>query len=374
MRTIRELVKKESREILRDPITLGTAIFLPLVMLFIFGYAISLDVTDISMAVYDQDRSQESDRFLESFTSSGYFLREYDLDSFVEVDQVLDRGKASIVVVIPPEFSRDIQFGRTAQVQMLLDGTFSATALIVSNYAEAVVGRYSTELGRTALASRGIAAPGPIRILPRVWYNPSMKSVNYIVPGLFAVLLMAFPPMLTALAIVREKERGTIQQIFVSPIRPFTFILGKVLPYAAIAFGEMLLILLTGTLWFHVPFKGSAILLINMSLIYVFCTVSIGVFVSTITKTQLAAMLLSLIVTLMPSFLFSGFLFPISTMPYVLQLYTYVFPARYFNDISRDLFLKGVGIEYIRLNMAFLILYTAALLVIASLRFKKKVA
>jgi ABC-2 type transport system permease protein len=198
--------------------------------------------------------------------------------------------------------------------------------------------------------------------------------VNYIVPGLFAVLLMAFPPMLAALAIVREKERGTIQQIFVSPIRPFTFILGKIIPYAVIAFGEMLSILVTGTLWFDVPFKGNIFQLITMSLIYVFNTVSIGVFVSTITRTQIAAMLLSLIVTLMPSFLFSGFLFPIAAMPYVLQLYTYAFPARYFNDISRDLFLKGVGIEYMWINMGLLVFYTGTLLAIATLRFKKKVA
>jgi ABC-2 type transport system permease protein len=374
MKTLSELIKKEMKEIFRDPITLGTAVFLPLVMLFIFGYAVSLDVRDISLAVYDQDRSQESGKFLEAFTGSGYFLRKYDLDSFQQVDEILDRGKASIVVVVPPDFSRDIQADTTAQVQMLIDGTFSATALIVSNYAAEIVNRYSTELAAAALSRRGIAAPAPIQVLSRVWYNPSMKSVNYIVPGLFAVLLMAFPPMLAALAIVREKERGTIQQVFVSPIRPFTFIVGKVIPYAAIAFGEMLLILVTGTLWFHVPFKGSAGLLITMSMIYVFCTVSIGVFVSTITRTQLAAMLLSLVVTLMPSFLFSGFLFPIATMPYALQLYTYVFPARYFNDISRDLFLKGVGIEYLRLNVALLVLYTAALLVMASLRFKKKVA
>jgi ABC-2 type transport system permease protein len=185
---------------------------------------------------------------------------------------------------------------------------------------------------------------------------------------------MAFPPMLTALAIVREKERGTIEQIFVSPITPLNFILGKIVPYGVIAFGEMLLILIAGTMWFRIPLRGSLPLLIGGSLIYVLCTVGIGVLVSTITATQLAAILLSLIVTLMPSFLFSGFLFPIASMPYVLQLYTYAFPARYFNDISRDLFLKGVGIEYLWWNALLLMLYTLALILIASVRFKKKVA
>ncbi|MCR4288319.1 MAG: ABC transporter permease, partial [Deltaproteobacteria bacterium] len=197
------LVKKEAKEILRDPVTLGTAIFLPLVMLFIFGYAISLDVEDVSMAVYDQDKSQESNRLIEAFTGSGYFLLNHHLNSLKEVDGVLDGGKASIVMVIPPGFSEDINSGTKASVQILLDGTFSATALIVSSYATAIVNTYSSDLVSAYLAGRGIRAETRVRIVPRVWYNPPMKSVNYIVPGLFAVLLMAFPPMLTALAIVR---------------------------------------------------------------------------------------------------------------------------------------------------------------------------
>lgn len=374
MKILYALVKKEAREILRDPVTLLTAIFLPLILLFIFGYAISLDVEDISMAVYDQDRSQESRRLLDAFTSSGYFLMNYHINSFKEVNDILDRGRASIVVTIPPGFSEAINSNRRATIQILLDGTFSATALIISSYATAIVKRYSHHIMARYLAMKGIVAEVSVEILPRVWYNPPMKSVNYIVPGLFSVLLMAFPPMLTALAIVREKERGTIEQIYVSPIRPSIFILGKVIPYGAIAFVEMLLILATGTLWFHIPFKGSYILLIATSLIYVLCTVGIGLFVSTITRTQLAAVLLSLIITLMPSFLFSGFLFPISSMPYVLQLYTLIFPARYFNDISRDIFLKGAGMEYLWWNILLLIVYTLILFTMATLRFKKKVA
>jgi len=219
-----------------------------------------------------------------------------------------------------------------------------------------------------------VRVPGHLRLVPRVWYNAPMRSVNYVVPGLFAVLLMAFPPMLTALSIVREKERGTIQQIFVSPLRPAMFIVGKIVPYAAIAFGEMLLILAVGTLWFAIPFLGSLWLLLAASLLYVFATVGIGVFISALVKTQVAAVFLSFIATLMPSMLFSGFLFPILNMPYVLQLYTYFFPARYFNDISRDLFLKGLGIEYLAGNLALLALYAVALVAIASATLRKKVA
>lgn len=368
------LIKKEAKEILRDPVTLGTAIFLPLVMLFLFGYAISLDVEDISMAVYDQDRTQESRRLIEAFTASGYFIPRHYLNSDRDIDDVLSRGKAVIAIVIPPDFSKDVNSFKKANIQIILDGSFSATAMIVSSYALAIVNSYSTDLMERYLKQKGVQQRHLVGAVPRVWYNPPMKSVNYIVPGLFAVLLMAFPPMLTALAIVREKERGTIEQVYVSPISPRVFILGKTIPYAIIAFGEMLLILAAGTLWFHIPFKGSLFLLMMISAIYVLTTVGIGLFVSTITRTQLAALLLSLIVTLMPSFLFSGFLFPIATMPYMMQLYTYFFPARYFNDISRDIFLKGAGLEYLWCNTLFLVVYAAALFALASMRFKKKVA
>lgn len=368
------LIRKEWLEIIRDPITLGVAIFLPLVLLFVFGYGISLDVKDVRLGVYDQDRTQASERLVEAFTASGYFRVARRFSSLDEATRALDRGRVTVALVIPPEYSRLLAGGRTASIQILIDGSFSPTALIVSNYAAAIVNTHSMALAERRLETLGLQVPGRVSVTPRVWYNAPMKSVNYIVPGLFAVLLMAFPPMLTALAIVREKERGTIEQIYVSPVRPAVYVLGKVLPYAAIAFGEMLLILTVGTLWFEIPFQGSLALLLGASLIYVLVTVGIGVFVSTVARTQVGAVFLSLVVTLMPSFLFSGFLFPIATMPYMMQLYTYAFPARYFNDISRDLFLKGVGIEYIWGNALLLALYAAVIFAAASLRLRKKVA
>lgn len=371
---LRALVRKETIELLRDPITLGVAVLLPLLLLFIFGYGISMDVEDVPIAVYDQDRTPHSERLVEAFVQSGYFRLQRNLWSPRDVDAALDGGEATVVVVIPPQFSRMLAAGREAPVQLLVDGSFSPTALIVSNYLAAVVNRFSTELAERRLAELGLAPPPPLQLQTRVWYNAPMKTVNYIVPGLFAVLLMAFPPMLTALAIVRERERGTIEQIYVSPVRPAMFILGKIIPYAGIAFAEMLLVLAVGTLWFEIPFRGSLALLLGASLLYVFVTVGLGVAVSTVARTQVAAVFLSLVGTLMPSFLFSGFLFPIATMPYVMQLYTYAFPTRYFNDISRDLFLKGVGIEYLWGNLALLALYAVVLFGAASLTLKKKVA
>lgn len=368
------LVRKELIEIRRDPVTLALAVVMPLVLLFLFGYGISLDVADVRLAVLDRDRSQASAELVERFTASAYFRRVVDLDSPGAIADALDRGDVTAVLVIPAGYAADLTRGRAAAVQVLIDGSFSVTGLIVSNYANAIVNDHSMRIARRALAERGVTPPEAVRVATRVWYNAPMRTVNYIVPGLFAVLLLAFPPMLTALSIVREKERGSIEQVYVSPLRPPVYILGKILPYAAIAFAEMLLVLAVGTLWFRIPMRGSLALLLGASLIYVLVTVGIGVFVSTSTRSQVAAVFLSLVATLMPSVLFSGFLFPIATMPYVMQLYTYAFPARYFTDVSRDLFLKGVGIEYIWGNMLLLAVYAAALFAAASVRFRKKVA
>ena len=371
---LRALVRKEFIELARDPVTLAVAVLLPLVLLFLFGYGIRYDVEDVALAVRDQDRTPESARLVERFTRSGYFRQVAQLDSPRAITDVLDRGRAAIVLDIPPGFGRDVVQGREARVQVLLDGSFSPSALIVSSYAAAIGSAYSAELSEAALRRLGLPVPGGIRMEARVWYNPTMRSVNYIVPGLFAVLLMAFPPMLTALAIVREKERGTIAQIYVSPVRPSLFVLGKIVPYALLAYAEMLLVLVVGTWWFGIPFRGHVAWLLAASLLYVFVTVGMGVLVSTITRTQVSAVLLTLVFTLMPSVLFSGFIFPIATMPYVLQLYTYAFPARYFMDVSRDLFLKGVGIEFLWANLALLAAYGLAVLAFASMRLRKKVA
>lgn len=371
---LRALVRKEAIELLRDPITLAVAVVLPFIMLFLFGYALSMDVRDVSTVVYDQEKTQAGSRLVDAFAQSGYFSVRGHVESSAAAARELDRGAATLAIVIPPDYGRNLASGREASVQLLIDGSYSATALIVSNYAAAIVNSHSNALARERLQQAGLRVEEPLRPVVRVWYNASMKSANYIVPGLFAVLLMAFPPMLTSLAIVRERERGTIEQIYVSPVRPAIFILGKVLPYAALAFGEMTAVLAVGTLSFGIALRGSLTLLLGASLLYVFVTVALGVAVSAVSRTQVAAVFLSLVGTLMPSFLFSGFLFPIATMPYLLQLYTYAFPTRYFNDISRDLFLKGVGLEYLWGNMALLAAYAVILFAVASVALRKKVA
>lgn len=371
---LRALVRKETIELLRDPVTLAVAVLLPFLMLFLFGYAMSMDVRDVRLVVYDADRSPQSVRLLEAFSQSGYFVVHRRVGGIVDVEAALDRGEASVGLVIPEGFSRALAAASEAEVRVVIDGSFSPTALIVAGYAIAIIDRQSTEAASARFAATGLRPAEALRLEARVWYNAPLRSANYIVPGLFAVLLMAFPPMLTALAIVHERERGTIEQIYVSPVEPAMFVLGKTVPYAVLSFGEMLLVLAVGTWWFDVPMRGSGVLLVAASLLYVFVTVGLGVAVSAIARTQVAAVFLSLVGTLMPSFLFSGFLFPIGTMPYVLQLYTYVFPARYFNDISRDIYLKGIGLDYIWGNVALLAVYAMLLFVVASISLRKKVA
>lgn len=359
---VHAVVRKESQEIARDPITLGVALVIPLIMLMLFGYAISLDVRDVPMAVWDQDGTPQSRALADAFERSGYFRIVGHVADARGLRTTLDGARAKLVLVVPPRFAARFARGELVAVQVLVDGTYSNTAEIVGAYADAIVARFG----------RGASA----RIQPevRVWFNAEMRSANYVVPGLFGVILLALPPLLTALAVVREKETGSIQQVFASPLTGREFVLGKLVPYAAIAFVQMLLVVGFGLLWFDVPVRGSLPLLLAVGLVYVFCTVGIGLLVSTITRKQVVAMLLALVLTLMPSFLFSGLLFPIFTMPYALQLYAGSFPGRYFVDLSRDVVMKGSGLTDIWRNVAVLAVYTLAVFAVAAVRFRKKVA
>ena len=362
---------KEAREILRDRITLGIAIALPVVMMVLFGYAITLDVRDIRLAVLDEDGGPESRELIAAFVASGYFrlhATAYDLDT---VARLLDRGEVRVALVIPADFSRNLRRGLPADVQTLLDGSFANTAIVALNYVDAIMDATTHRVQEAALAARGVRLAPAIRLDARVRYNPDLRGERFVVPGLFAVILMAFPPLLTALAVVRERERGSILQIAIAPIRAWQFLGGKLLPYAGIAFLEMVLLLALGRLWFGVDVAGSVPLLLALAVVYVFCTVGIGLLVSTSTRSQVVAILLAIVLTLMPSFLFSGFLFPIETMPVVFQWYTHLFPARHFVEISRGISLKGAGIEHLWPSAGLLAVYAGVVLTLACLRFRR---
>jgi len=356
-------MRKETLEIVRDPITVGIALFMPLLMLFLFAYAISLDVDNAPLIIVDQDRSAASRALSEQFLNSGYFRLESAPNDAVEAEHALMQGRARAVLFIPEHFARRLERGEAAPVQFVVDGTYASTAAIVSAYGRAIL--YAFPNGALEL---------PVQPEVRVWYNPQLRSRDFIVPGLFAVILMAFPPLLTALAVAREKELGTIAQIYASPLTRTEFIIGKLAPYAVIAFLELLIVVGGGLFWFQVPMHGSLTLLIALGLLYVVCTVSIGLLISTLVRTQLAAMLVALIVTLMPSFLFSGFVYPIFTMPDFFQAYSAKIPTMYFMNISRGIVMRGAGLAELWTNVAVLAVYTAVVLAIAAWRFKKRVA
>jgi ABC-2 type transport system permease protein len=377
MPSVRRLVavaKKETREVLRDPITLGTALILPLLLLFLFSYAITLDVKDLALAVVDEDNSAESREYIASFLHSGYFRLQAAMQDFEQVTGLLDRGDVRVALIIPSTFSHDLARGRIVEVQSLVDGAFPNTALIALNYIDAITQTYAWRVQERWLRAAGWSRLSqPVRVEPRVRYNPALRNELFIIPGLFPVILMAFPPLLTALAIVRERERGSILQVYTSPIRISEFFWGKLLPYALIAFVEMLLLLAAALLWFQVTVRGSVPLLLGLSLLYVLATVGIGLVVSTWTRSQVVALLLAIVLTFMPAFLFSGFLFAIASMPTAFQWYTYLFPARYFMAIARGIMLKGRGLADLWPQAALLLGYSCGLFWLASLRFRKKI-
>lgn len=370
------VLRKETREILRDPYTLSIALVLPLVMLFLFAYGVNTDVRNIQLAVLDFDQSATSRDYVRAFFSSGYFDSVGTVRNYEQAGDMLDRDTADAVLVILPGFARTLSNGGQAQTQTLLDGSYTPSAQVAESYIEAINNAYNGRIVSQYIESqtgRSLGEYISLQVQSRVLYNPGLKSVNAIVPGLFGVILMALPPLLSALAIVREKESGSIQQVFVSPIRPLELIVGKLIPYVVIAFIEMLIVLAGGILWFGVPFRGSLLLFLGASVLYVLCTVGIGLLISTLTRSQVTAGLLAIVLTIMPSMLFSGFIFPIHTMPTPMQVYANAFPARYFIDISRALALKGQDFSSVAPAMGFLAAYAAGLILFSALRFKKRI-
>ena len=355
--------RKEVLEIARDPITVGISLLMPLVMLFLFGYALSFDVEDAPLMIVDHDKSVASRALADQFLNTSYFRFAGAPEDERAAEHALMRGETRAVLSIPPGFARRLERGEAAPVEFLVDGTYASTAAIVSAYGRAII--YAFPRGTLRL---------PVQPELRVWYNPQLRSRNFIVPGLFAVILMAFPPLLTALAVAREKELGTIAQIYASPLTRIEFVLGKLLPYAAIASAQLAIVLAAGFLWFRIPMSGSLTLLTALGLIYVVCTVSIGLLVSTLVRTQVAAMLVTLVVTLMPSFLFSGFIYPVFTMPEMFQVYAASIPTIYFIDISRGIVMRGAGLAELWTQAAVLVAYTLAVLAVATMLIRKRIA
>jgi len=372
---LKRMMVKEFLQILRDPRMLGVIVVVPLVQTLVFGYVVSTDVKEVPTAVVDFDRSVESRELLSDFSSSGYFRFVLETREPFRAEAMLDEGSAGAVLRIDAGFAGDLSAGRTAKLQLLVDGTDSNTAGVILVYANRIAGRYS-DTARVERDSRlaGVAARrGGVELIPRAWFNENLESRNFFIPGVIAILVMLVTLMLTSMAVVREKEIGTIEQLLVSPITPAEFILGKTLPFAIIGYGDVLLVSALGVLWFDVPIRGSIPLLVVATTFYLMTTLGIGLLISTVSRTQQQA-LMAVFFVYFPCVLLSGFMFPIENMPVPVQYLTYANPLRYFLVILRGIFLKGAGQGTLWPQMAALFLMGAATLAVATVRFRKTLA
>ncbi len=371
------IIRKEFIQIRRDPRTLGLVMFLPIFMLIIYGYGITFDVRNVSLALYDADRTPESREIIKDFINSGYFSLAYVAGSEKGIDHALNRNIATIGLIIHPRLMEGIKSSQERKIQLILDGTDSNTATIALGYAQAIIRRRSAEIISERLDRAGLRVPFDTPLLEdrlRIWFNEELKSSLFIVPGIIAIITMIMGSVLTSLTVVLEKERGTIKQISISPVRPSQFLIGKLVPYILISFADMILIIILGYILFHVPIKGSLILLMIAAFIYLISILMIGIFVSTVTDTPEGAMMLAVIISLLPSILLSGFVFPIENMPKWIQVVTYIVPARYFLDIIRGIFLKGIGFQLLWKSFLWLSCISLGLFMISTLRFRREVS
>jgi len=355
---LRAVARKEVLQLARDPRSLTLAFLLPVLLLVLFGYAISWDLREIPTAVLDRDHSPEARALLEAFQASGYFTLVAVLGDEAAIPETLLRGGlapggAQLVLVIPPGFGRDLADpARPAPLQALVDGSDANTATVILGYTQAVVRSFSPEVAVNGEAMNGGARSGgatgvslPVEPRSRVWFNEDLSSRNMIVPGLVAVVMMIIAAMLTSLTLAREWERGTMEQLAATPVTRLEVVLGKLAPYLGIGLIDVVVASVVGVWLFDVPFRGSPVLLMLLSLFFILGALGLGIFFSAVAKSQLLATQVAMIATFLPAFLLSGFMFAISVMPKPLQLITYLIPARYFLVITRGIFLKGVGLS-----------------------------
>ena len=361
------LVKKEFIHILRDPRSLAMAFLMPLILLILFGYAITMDIKTLNLAVYDQDRSAASRHYVEGFPASSYFSVVATAENYADVRALLDEGKAHLALVIPPHFARDLEQGRTTRVQVLADGSDANTATIALGYAEAITSRFSVAQQDSKIE---LAVDNRLR----VWYNPELKSRWFIIPGLIAVIMTVITALLTSLTVSREWESGTMEQLIATPVQPIELFLGKMAPYFVIGVLDVLFSVAMGVWVFDVPLRGSFLFLLGVTAMFLVGGLSLGIMVSTIAKSQLVASQLAMVVTFLPAFLLSGFLYSIDNMPRFLQAVTHVVQARYFVEVLKNIFLKASPPAFVAGDLIFLALFAVVVFAVALGKFRKKLA
>lgn len=365
---LKAIAAKETIQIRRDPRSLLLAFAVPVLLLIIFGYAISWDIRHIALAVLDQDRSPESRELIDAFRASGYFDLEHQLESPAEIEHLLDRNDAQIVLVIPADFAERLGTQSPPQVQAVVDGSDANTATIVIAYAEAITVQYSSRLTASVRPARF-----PVQVASRVWYNEELLSRNMIVPGLVAVIMSIIAALLTSLTIAREWERGTMEQLASTPVSRVEVVVGKLLPYIAIGLIDIAITVVLGIALFQVPFRGSVLLLFVLSLLFLIGALGFGIFISAVAKSQMLATQAAMVVTYLPALLLSGFMFSIDAMPPLLRAITYLIPARYFLVVTRGIFLKGVGADVLRTQAMLMVLFAIVGLGLAVAKFRKEI-
>lgn len=365
--------RKEFIHILRDPRSLGMAIAIPMLLLLLFGYALSLDVDNVPTVVWDQSRSKESRTFISLLQGSRYFSVQEYVTGYPEIEAALDSGTALIALVLPERFAGRIESGRSAPVQAIVDGSDPNTATIAMGYLDAIAFGYSREVTlREIQRSTGQTVQPPVDLRARAWFNADLESRNYIIPGLIAVIMMVIAALLTSLTVAREWEQGTMEQLIATPVKGPELILGKLLPYFAIGLLDVALAVLMGEFLFDVPLRGSVALLFGMAAIFLAGALSLGMLISIVTKGQLLASQLAMVLTFLPSFLLSGFMYAIANMPPGVQLISYLVPARYFVTLLKGIYLKDVGLEILALEAGLLVLFGIVLVLFANRLFKKR--
>jgi ABC-2 type transport system permease protein len=375
LRRITAVSKKEFLHIVRDPRSLGMGIAIPMLLLFLFGYALTLDVDRVPLIVWDQSNTQVSRDLLSRFTGSRYFSLRRSVDNYREIERAIDSREALIALIIPSDFARRIESGRDASAQAVLDGSDPNTATYALGYADSVVSGFSrdVELRRIRLRTGNEPRFALLDVRPRVWFNADMISRNYIFPGLIAVIMMIIAALLTSLTVAREWETGTMEQLISTPLTGPELIAGKLAPYFAIGLLDLVLSVLVGQFVFDIPLRGSLWLLFSLSLIFMAGALSLGMLISIAAKSQLVASQVALVATMLPAFLLSDFIFPIDNMPVFIRIITYAVPARYFVSILRGIYLKGVGLGVMAGEAALLVAFAVLVLGLSVRKFRKKI-
>jgi len=373
LRRVKAVAVKETLQIVRDPRSLMIALLIPLMQMFMFGYGVNLDVKHIPLCAYDRESSQQSQGLLKRFAASQYFSVQKVVRSYAEMTEALDDGDCRLAIVIPSGFSQGLNDTGTGTVQALFDGTDSNTANIAANYARAVISGFSGDVQLQSVQHRGgtLQTLTPVDVQARVWFNEELESRNFIVPGIVALVMAIVGAQLTSLTIAREWERGTMELLVSTPVKPVELMLGKLMPYFVIGMFDAAICLALAVFWFDVPFRGTLATLFFTTSLFLTVVLCIGYYVSVSIRSQVGASQIALLVTMLPTSLLSGFAFPIDQMPIVVQGVTYLVSARYYVTILKSVFLKGAGVGELALPMLCLALYAVALVALAARSFRK---